>query len=286
MKPYYTIIKIAPNNLSGDTLSIGLLLHDGKKFILRFSYERKTLVKKILGANEAVIDFIVKQIEQKISEVNSEILSNSPLLFNSNSFLKGEYFDYLSNYSNGILRFSNATFLNDDIDEKKFDNLYRLLIDKSSNVKLSIFDDTDEMFKAKIATRLISRVANKVHTNLELKPSQLPGLYFNFNIDCIGRNGALIGAKAIFFNKKAETIDKEIGHYSFFISVLSSLYPPTNGLNKFFIIGDEPSSIESREHKIWELIYKNPTITLINSEQLDDIASIIEEKKATSFLEI
>lgn len=284
MESYYTIIKIAPNNLADDTLSIGLLLHDGKQFLVQFSEEKKTIAKKLLSANPDVVDFVSKQITDKVGEINRE--ESSHPLFNLNSFITGDYFNYLSNYSNGLLRFSNAIFLNDPMDKNKFQNLFKLLIDRNFSEHVQVFDDTDIVFKQTIEDRLINRVAGKVHTNLTLKTNQLNGLYFNFNMDCIGRNGALIAAKSVSFHKRSETIDKELGHYSTVISLLSFNYPPREGSNRFFIIGDEPSSVSSKEHNIWKQLHKNPTISLIPSERSDEIASVIEEKKATAFLEL
>lgn len=286
MEAYYTIIKIAPNSLADDSLSIGLLLHDGKQFLLQFSEEKKSIAKKLIDTNSDVVEFITKQIRAKISDINSEASSNQTSLFNLNSFITGDYFNYLSNYSNGLLRFSNAIFLNDSIDSDKFQNLFKLLIDKNFSEHVHIHDDRDMLFKSTIENRLINRVAGRVHTNITLKANQFNGLYFNFNIDCIGRNGALIAAKSVSFHKKSETIDKELGHYSTVISLLSYNYPAKEGENHFFIIGDEPSNISSKEHSIWEQLHKNPTVSLINSEESDKVASIIEDRKAAAFLEV
>jgi hypothetical protein len=286
MESYYTIIKIAPNNLADDSLSIGLLLHDGNQFWIQFSEEKKSIAKKLLGTNPDAVDYISKQITDKVGEINKELTSKQPSFFNLNSFITGDYFNYLSNYSNGLLRFSNAIFLNDSIDKNKFQNLFKLLIDKNFSEQIHTTDDSDIVFKSTIDNRLINRVSARVHTNITIKMNQYDGLYFNFNIDCIGRNGALIAAKSISFNKKSETIDKELGHYSSIISLLTYNYPPKEGTNRFFIIGDEPSAVSSKEHAIWEQLYKNPTVSLINSEESGTIASVIEEKEATTFLAV
>lgn len=286
MESYYTIIKIAPNALADDTLSIGLLLHDGKQFWIQFSEEKKAIAKKLLGSNPDAIDYISRQITDKVVDINREVSSNQPSFFSLNSFINSDYFNYLSNYSNGLLRFSNSIFLNDSIDKNKFQNLFKLLVDKNFSEDIQVSDDSDIVFKSRIENRLIKKVVGKVHTNLTLKMNQFNGLYFNFNIDCIGRNGALVAAKSVSFHKKSETIDKELGHYSTVISLLSYNFPAKEGINRFFIIGDEPSPLSSKEHAIWEQLHKNPTVSLINSEESDIVAAVIEEKKATAFLEV
>ncbi len=147
-------------------------------------------------------------------------------------------------------------------------------------------DPKETKFHSIIQNKLIKRVQNKVHTNLELTPEKLPGLYFNFNIDCIGLNGDLISAKAIPFHKKYETIDREISHYFGVMSILKKLYTPLKPVDKFYIIGDEPSDVNSKEHRTWENIKKNSAVSLLYAEQADIVAEEIEEKNATQFLAI
>ncbi len=107
-----------------------------------------------------------------------------------------------------------------------------------------------------------------------------------FNIDCIGLNGAFTGAKSIPFYKKNETIDKELSHYFSLISTLNLMYPDRDTGDKFYIIGDEPSDVNSKEHRTWENIKKNNAVSLLYAEQADIVAEEIEEKNAKHFLAV
>ena len=51
MQTFYTIIKIAPNTMTNDSLSIGLLACDGNKYWLQFSEERKNASKRLTTAH-------------------------------------------------------------------------------------------------------------------------------------------------------------------------------------------------------------------------------------------
>lgn len=283
MDTFYTIIKIAPNPVSGDNLSIGLLLRDHNKFWLHFSDEKRSVAKKLLGDKEDSIDFIIRQIEQKVEEINTYYAQNS--LFDIKSFLTSDGVSHLSTYFNGILRFSEPSFLNDTITDEKFAKLFKLIVDKTYQKEKAQPDIREIEFRSWIEDRLIRRVETRVHTNMELTPEKLPGLYYNFNIDCIGLNGAFIGAKAISFHKKYETIDKELSHYFGLISILNLKYPYRKASeNKYFVIGDEPVDVSSKEHKTWENIRNNPAIILIPSQQSGLVADKIEETGARTFL--
>lgn len=281
METFYSIIKIAPNPVSGDTISIGLLLQDTNKYWLHFSDERKHIAKRLLGKEET-IDFIARQVEFRVEEANKLLSGNT--LFNLNNFLSSREVSHLSTYFNGILRFSEPAFLNDTVTEEKFIKLFKLLIDKTYEKEKTPQDNKESEFRNIIESKLIKRVQTKVHTNIEITPEKLPGLYYNFRIDCIGLNGAFIGAKAVPFHKKSETIDKELSHYFGLISLLN-LHPRTkSNQDKYFVIGDEPIDTSSKEHKIWENIRNNPAIKLINPDESNQVAEIIEETKATTFL--
>lgn len=284
MKTFYSLIKISPNPISGDSISIGLLVRDSSKFWLHFSDEKKLLAKRLLEKKADVVDFIIKQLTQKVSLANKEISNPQTSFFDLHDFINSEKALHMSVYFNGIVRFSQPSFLNDTINNVKFEKLFQLLIDKTFYKEKPADDLTDLKFQRKITDKLINRVVNKVHTDLELTPDKLPGLYFNFNIDCIGKNGVLIGAKSIPFHRKHETIDKELGHYFGLISILKSQYKSSDSIDNFYIIADEPSEIASKEHKIWESLTQNPSITLLDSDMSGIVADEIEKRHAKTFL--
>lgn len=284
METFYTIIKIAPNPLAGDTLSIGLLLRDVNKFRVHFSDDRKKLARRLLNTKGDVVDYLAKQIEQKVSDLNNQIEQTKDGLFTLDTLLTSERIDHLSIYSNGILRFSEPTFLNDIMNEEKFIKLFQLLVDKTYVKSQSIVDDKEIQIRTAIQTKLVDRVKNQVHTDLELTPDKMPGLHSNFNIECLGLNGALIGAKSIPFHKNFDTIDKELGRYFGLILLLNDRYNKNIKQDAFYIIGEEPSIIRQKEHRTWENIKKNPSVTLIHPEEVDKVAKEIEDKKAKAFL--
>ena len=128
MKTFYTIIKIAPNTMAGDTLSIGLLLYNGNKFWLQFSDERKSVAKKLLDTNADIVDFASKQLHNKVDEMNKSIIEAYNSFFEANDILGIPEFKHISNYSNGVLRFSEPAFLNDTVTDEKFQKLFSLLV--------------------------------------------------------------------------------------------------------------------------------------------------------------
>jgi hypothetical protein len=284
MKSFYTIIKIAPNTMTDDSLSIGMLGFDGSRYWLRFSEERKSAIKKIIEEKKSVVDFIIRQMESFVSNLNSTSKNITDGLFQFETLLKSEYFDYLKRYSNGLLRFSSVSYLHENMNDENFGKIFSLLIDDSfdKNLKMIsyIIDDSDRIIEEK----LIQKVETKIHTKTKIDATVLSTMYFEYEMDCIGKNGALVGAKYMSFERKFKSVDKDISHYIALISLLSTYYNMEIKKNKFYLIANEPHEVNSEIHKTWENIIENPLFKVINTDQVNEVAETVDITNASKFL--
>lgn len=283
MKKFYTIIQLAPNKAAGDTVAIGMLLFDGSKLKYYISDKKKNIALKLLNDKNIDIDFFIKQITNKCDIINNDIDERN--LFNKYDKISDvSYINYLSNYSNGLLQFSKPTVFFDEVDDFKFNNLINLFFNETI-FKNEILIHNEINIEAIVQNELIEKVTNKIHTNYKFSPNNLNSIYFPFEMDCIGLNGSLIGAKSMSFEKSKTTLDKNLSHYFTLISMLSSKYNKSLKDNKFYLITEEPSVIDSEEHIVWESIIKNELVTLIHPEQSNIVADLVFEKNAGKFLE-
>ncbi|RTY90609.1 hypothetical protein [Flavobacterium sp. GT3R68] len=283
MKKFYTIVQLAPNKAAGDTVAIGMLLFDGSKLKYYISDKKKNIALKLLNDKNVDIDFFIKQITNKCDIINNDIDERN--LFNKYDKISDvSYINYLSNYSNGLLQFSKPTIFFDEVDDFKFNNLINLFFNETI-FKNEIVIHHEINIEAIVQNELIEKVNNKIHTNYKFSPSNLNSIYFPFEMDCIGLNGSLIGAKSMSFEKSKTTLDKNLSHYFTLISMLSSKYNKSLKDNKFYLITEEPSEINSEEHTVWESIVKNELVTLIHPEESNIVADLVFEKNAGKFLE-
>lgn len=283
MKKFYTIIKLAPNKAAGDTVAIGMLLFDGSKLKYYISDKKKNIALKLLNDKNIDIDFFLKQITNKCDVINNDIDENN--LFNKYDKISDvSYINYLSNYSNGLLQFSKPNIFFDEVDDLKFNNLIKLFFNETT-IKNEILIHNEINYELIVQNELIEKVNNKIHTNYKFTPTNLNSIYFPFEMDCIGLNGSLIGAKSMSFEKSKTTLDKNLSHYFTLISTLSRKYNKSLKDNKFYLITEEPSEINSEEHNVWESIIKNELVTLIHPEQSNIVADLVFEKNAGKFLE-
>ena len=73
MKSFYSLVKIAPNSLSDDNLTIGIILSDNNGYRYKFSKEKKLISKSLVSVDNSIIDFLELEISKKIDEANLNI---------------------------------------------------------------------------------------------------------------------------------------------------------------------------------------------------------------------
>jgi len=282
MKNFYTIVKFVPNKATSDSIAVGLLYFTNTDIQFYISDNKVKLLNKLINNKSINIKFIINQLKKKVNYLNS---NNNNELNLEQKILTESFISYLHTYSNGLLTFSEPKYLSSKLNKDSFSNLVSYLFPEEKTVKIDNSISTNfERIKKTVNKKLIQRVENKVHTNFLIDKKKLDTIFFNYEIDCIGLNGAFIGAKTIDFNKSIQTIDKEVSHYFTLISSLSSKYNKKLENNKFFIISEEPQQITSKEHILWESIYKNQIIDILNPEQSNEVADLIESKNAKTFL--
>lgn len=285
MKSFYSLVKIAPNSLSDDNLTIGIILSDNNGYQYKFSKEKKLISKSLVSVDNSIIDFLELEISKKIDEANLNIDKSKIELFDYNQILSSSYFDYLSIYSNGILKFSKPNHIAGNINDNQFLELYKLFVDSTDEIIAKRVKTIDKLFNERINTNLIERVKDRVHINFKFDSNLIPTIN-SFEIDCIGLNGNFVGAKSLPFTQSKDVLQKNIQTY---ISVIAHLSKENNknlANNKFFLIADSPDTIKhTAETKFWNQLYKNESLfKLIPSNEVAMVAEVIETSNAQKFL--
>ncbi|RKE04434.1 DUF3037 domain-containing protein [Marinifilum flexuosum] len=285
MKTYYSIIKVAPNSLAGDSISIGLVLSDDDNFFVKFSNTRIRIAKSLLGENKRFLDFFISKIENSLESIksNNSIEKN---LFKFQNKINANYFSYLNRYNQNIIQYDEPKYIKEKNSLETLDKLFSLMVDKETpQPKIYKVDQIHKVSEV-INRKLITRVKDKVHTNIKFTDKYIPSLYFKYEMDCIGLNGVFTGAKSVFFNQSEVTIQKEISNYYALSTMLENMHNRYGLKNNFYLISDEPNEIGSKQHQLWEKLMKGKKFNVIHSEEADLVALKIEETKAKTFLDI
>ena len=283
MRTYYTILKISPNTAVGDSLSVGLLVCDGNRFWLKISEEKKNVIRRLV-AHPDTLDFAIRQLETYVKQLQEDATFSENGLFRLEMLLKSDYIAYVSRYANGLLQFSSPSYLNDEVNDEKIEKLFALLVDNRP-VLSKEKTDTVAQLEVAVQTKLIQKVEGIIHTHVTLTDQEVPSMYFKYEMDCIGLNGAFVGAKSVPFLQTQATIDKNISHYMSLITLLSAKYEKDIKKSSFFLIADEPDKRHASEHKIWRDIQVNPLFKVIPSSESGVVAEKVFQIGASTFLE-
>ena len=285
MKSFYTLIQISPNPSAGDLITVGLLLKTENKIYLRFSDSKIKIAQRYLGLDENLIPYFKKQLENEICLTNEKILNKPSDFFEISTFITSDYFSYLNKISNNLIQFSKPSHIADDFTWEQFLKFYRMMVDKTeSDVLYEIIEENKLSFNVK--EKLIKRVENKIHTNIDINKKILPSLNFSLNIDCIGKNGTIIAAKSLDFNAKTQVVERNIIRYDIVLSKLNEKFDLHDG--KAYIIADEPDQKETENYNIWEALIKKDLFNfeIVKSEESESVAVYIENNNAQMFLDI
>jgi hypothetical protein len=287
MKTFYSLIKIVSNELSGDSMTIGILVSSPEGLFFKVSKAKKAMAKSMLSIDGTLIDFIEREMVGKVNEQNSRLSQSKSGLFEASTFINQEYFSYLSKYSNGLLKFTSPILIADKIDQSSFLKLYGLFVDShiepASKKDISV-KSFEKMFYSRVSSNLIEKVKDKVHTNELIGSDIVPTLSHPFEIDCVGLNGVLIGAKAIAFTQSKETLSKSLNTYISVIAHLSATYQKAMEKNNFYLIADEPQR-NSPVYQLWSELYRNESLVkLVSSNDSGEIAEKIDSSGASRFI--
>jgi len=281
MKSYYSIVRISPNSAAKDRISIGILAGQEEALWLKISERKLRWVRQMVSSSK-VLDFTLKQLEAYVEEYHIKVKESKKELFDYNQPLKADDLDYLNRYSNGMLQFSAPSLLNDRLDETKIEKLFHLLVDDQVDERV-ILKENEDRIQSVIHKELIEKIEGQIHTHIQLTRKQIPNLFFNYKMDCLGKNGLYIGAKSIPFTQTKQTIDKNVSYYMSLITLLKHDVHKIE--DNFYLIADEPEKTESSKHRIWRDVRENPLFKTIPAEESGLIAEKIRETGATTFLE-
>ena len=244
MKPFYVIIKISPNELSGDSIAIGLISYSDDEYRIKLSKSKIRIAKSLLSIETDIISFVNGRLRNALKIENAN-LRNEPTtlkLFPSSKNLNLDYFYHLNQYSNGALKFSKPKVYPGSITDEVSNKLLATYVENNKAVVKPKSDKRliDKEFKRSVNHNLIMPIKDRVHVNYKIRNSHVPYIPDAFQIDCIGINGELIGAKSISFTMGIETIEKHVKTYISIIAHLSAKYEKRLNMNNFFLIADQP----------------------------------------------
>lgn len=283
MASYYSILKFVNNDVSQESISLGLFVISGPKLFFKLSEKKVNFAHKLNPESKKLMGFALKNL---IKHFNFGANKND--LFLPSQADHKEYLNRLSNYNNGILQFSKPAFIKKDFDQKifqcYFDELIGSELDKASELHQAQLSE----FNLKLESKLYSPLRSQIDVDYMLKQSSLPSLFFDFHFDGLGVNGAMYGVKAIDFNsKKVNALRAEIAEYESVIDRLKKFASQNNinGQHQYYLLADPYLGSSPSNFDLYSILESEemPSFKLANTSDIKGIVKEIQQNKAQKF---
>jgi hypothetical protein len=278
MNTSISIIYLTLNSSIDERISIGLVAFQDDNLIFHYSTDKLKRAKGLLPSESW--DFLndyLKNINNTITKFRKRLIdSKSSLLKLKTSDFKTfrlSYFDYLSRYSNNMVKFSKPIKTSIILNEEAFNSLFEELIyQKEKSLSNQKFENLEQNKKL-----LFAKIKNRVNVNVELKELQIPELKIPKSlrpkkIDFLGKNGNYTGGKFFNFNNDENHLINSINQYTSFVL----------GFEKkghFFLIGNKPKNDNAQQLNIWNELQNQEICDFVDITNMKLIEDYIEKNK-------
>lgn len=284
MKSFISSVCINTNSASSEKICIGLIAVTELK--VYFAKSDKKLNIAVSLFKEKIVTAIknsLSLIEKNVNEFNEQAKSNK--LFVQN-FFTSEYFNYLKEYSQGVIQYAEPKHYSGNISEKEFNELFGLFVGEELKPKeikqksISIKSSFHQLLKSK-------EIYKKVDVEYKIPANKIPSVYSPISIDLIGKNGSILTANAIDFAASPDTIIGNLEEYTTLIFGLEKLSENLNLEGTFNNLVAEAPEKNSEQYDIYYSITndKYSPFKFVKLNQLGEIEKKISSAPFTKFSE-
>lgn len=184
MKTFYSILSAVINPVSGEKISLGLVLSDGNTSIFDYSRNRLSLINSLINPeSKKFIKQYIKSIESIINRI--DINQDQHSIFDvegKNLVINESYIGYLSTYSQNVISFSKPVSIDLKIEKGIFAALYSKFIDEETEASKT----ENKVHLAK--SSFFPQIKNHFSTDKEFTAEYDSSVILPIKIDLIGKN--------------------------------------------------------------------------------------------------
>lgn len=267
MKTLLCPIYLSTNALSGDKLSIGLIMANNDLLFFNYSEEKLRKIRHLLSDNAySIVKLYLESLYKNFNTNEDETL------FSKKDFLRNwvneNYLSYLEKYTNNLVQFSKVIKVNIELTEdifKKFFEMYIFSYPTKNKVtkNINILDKPQTVAFYKNVEKMVN--LDKVILNSEMKD-----LLVDTKVNFIGKNSVPTAGNILNLDISIQRIENSISR---FISLTKALDNNESKRGVYYIIGEEPSKSLKQNHDLWQQLQRT---RILNYVELKDIEQVKE----------
>ena len=289
MKSFYSIIRYVSNQWSNESIAVGLLVVSGKDIFFKISDRKIRLAKNLNPQANKLLKFSLDQlssfVESEKVRFQEKAQASLPL---EQPKLNHSFAEKLHQYNSGVLQFSSPELINKEFNQEAFEKYYNRIVDAQEILPKE--GDAKVEFIRRIQLNLYEPLMGKVDVDYELKKQSLPSLYFDYHLDNIGVNGAIIASSSIDLNhERIDVLEKKLAEYEGVVDRLKK-FAEAKGIgsdHNFYLIADQYQGKTISNMELDGMLQGNVNdkFKRITTADLDMVVKQVEEKGATKFSE-
>ena len=267
MKTFYSILSAVINPISGESISLGLLLSDGNNSIFRYSKNRLGIIgsttdketKRFVHNYLKSVENVIQKIDTNEDQVNIFTQTGKNILVNES------YIDYLSSYNRNVISFSKPVSIDVMVNDSIFNNLFVRYIDEVTTEKATLQSDI-HLAKIKCFTVLKPYFT----TEKVFSPQMAKKILLPVTIDLFGKNEIHVIGQFFDLDKGINYIKADM----FDFQQVASIYKKS----KKFIVSSEPDKItQADKHHFWSAVRKQKSHTYVDISEIEIIEQYAKE---------
>ena len=290
MKSFYNIIRYVSNQWSNESIAVGLLVVSGQNVFYQVSDRKIRLANKLNPQGKKLFNFSVEQLNSFVAGEKEKFeMKAQASLGLEQPKLNLAFAEKLHQYNSGILQFSAPELINKEFDQAAFLKYFQKIVDAQEGQPKPAEPKSEFLYR--IESKLYEPLKGKVDVNYELKKQSLPSLYFDYHLDNIGVNGAIIASSSIDLNhERIDALEKKLAEYEGVVDRLKK-FATDRGIgsdHSFYLIADPYQGKHASNMELDGMLQGsvNDKFKRITTAELDMVVRQVEEKKATKFSEI
>lgn len=263
MTTFYSILSAVINPVSGEKISLGLLLSDGNRSFFDFSENRLSLLNSLVDKEtKKFIRNYLKSIKTVLDKMN---INQDQLTFfdetGKNLIINEPYLSYLSAYNQNVISFSKPISIDIKVEKQIFTTIFSKFIDDETNVK----SHTKSHFQL-MKSDFFLRIKDYYSIETEITSDHFKQILLPVSIDLFGKNNKYVIGQFFNLEKSIYHIKNEWFDYNQVNEVIKS--------DKKFVVSGEPEKTKfPQQHYFWEQLRKIKFHTFLDISEL----GIIEE---------
>lgn len=285
MKPFYSILYCPIRPIVDERLSIALIVRTESRVYFRFSHDKLKVIKELLPA--PAFNLLKSSLNNIEHYIVAKEIKNDPnqILIDGESkvperFFQKEYFQYLNNYSNNLLHFSEPKSIDLKVSDEVFNNLYWKLIFESDSIH-----DKKEPITTKIRKKVNYRISPHVNLDVELDSKHIKGLIVPTPVWFIGTNGVDVTGEIIDFEKQHNFLENDITRHVLLLRTLQDTPEyKKKGKGKHYFVGKEPKKSDRINHSLWSELRGLNYLKYVSPNEIQEITDYLTKKEVKPFI--